>query len=254
MNNRTPTPTRGVAEQTLRGLRKIPLTPKSTPFAKRYAENATRGDVESAHVGYLAGANGIVIVDLDRKNGQDGVRLFAHIMQSAGLSRKITTLATGTRHGGYHVFYKEPDLRLPNTANVFGLSGVDIRSGKGYVRDYPSPGYRLANNLPIAAMPEPLVQFFADKLTEREAESKRRVEAQGGTARHSLQGLLSTVYNARTGQRNHTLFWAASRVAEMPVGRHRTALRQLERAAAEIGLPQVEVENTIASAMRAGAT
>jgi hypothetical protein len=71
-----------------------------------------------------------------------------------------------------------------------------------------------------------------------------------------VQGLVALVANAREGERNSLLFWAAMRVYGMLAGREidrlagANALAALTEAASRTGLPPIEIRRTIASAAR----
>src|SRR5262249_8510145 len=83
---------------------------------------------------------------------------------------------------------------------------------------------------------------------------ERKFSAKDGDAR--VQGLVVTVANAREGERNSLLFWAAMRIYDMlagreidgPAGTH--AFAALAEAASRNGLPSIEIRRTLASAAR----
>ncbi|MGG5753251.1 bifunctional DNA primase/polymerase [Zafaria sp. Z1313] len=239
----SPTTTAGTP---LADVPQIPLTSRGTPTEAGWP-NKGRLHIDSIHVGYLA--DGLAVLDVDNKNGKRGSRELKAIFRSLGLQPKISTFATATPSGGNHIFWQDPRIGLTNTVDAFGHVGLDFRVGRnGYVRDFPSPGYRILNKRPIEPMPGKLIDYFGNKIAERRARLAARSTGLGGVVRHTINGLEYAVYNAPIGQRNATLFWAASRVAEMPAARHRSALRAMRRAAFDIGLGHDEVEKTIASA------
>lgn len=245
-NNKTRSSPRlpeGVADTPLETMPKIELNGKK-PVEKDWP-NKGQLNVDFKNVGYKP--CGYVVFDTD---GPEGREAFARLLNELELPTRITTFATATPNNGLHIFYLDPEIGFRNSVNVCGLQRVDIRVAPGgFVRDYPSPGYRIVNRRPSEPMPDKLVEYFRDKFAERDAKLEARKTAAGGTQKHSLSGLLYTIHNARQGERNATLFWAASRVAEMPARRHGSALRQLEHAAADIGLHHTEIDKTIASAM-----
>jgi hypothetical protein len=96
-------------------------------------------------------ASGIVVVDIDVKNGKDG-RQWARY-QGLPLTKKVETAS-----GGFHFYFKYPGLEIKSRANV-GFDGVDIRGDGGYVICPPSPGYSIVADEDIAEMPQWLVDY-----------------------------------------------------------------------------------------------
>lgn len=72
-------------------------------------------------------ANGISVIDLDRKNGVDGLKSFR------GLGIAIPeTMAISTPTQGYHLYFDTGDESLPNSVGKLG-PGIDVRGAGGYV-------------------------------------------------------------------------------------------------------------------------
>ncbi len=94
-------------------------------------------------------ASGIVVVDIDVKNGKDGRQWPRY--QDLPLTKKVETAS-----GGFHFLFKYPGLEIKSRANV-GFDGIDIRGDGGYVISPPSPGYSIVADEDIAEMPQWLV-------------------------------------------------------------------------------------------------
>lgn len=78
--------------------------------------------------GLLAGErNGITVLDVDRKNGRDGLAT----LQAMGLSLDASSMKTRTPSGGWHLFFRY-DPRLKNSASKIG-DGLDVRTTGGFV-------------------------------------------------------------------------------------------------------------------------
>jgi len=97
-----------------------------------------------AMIGIATGAasGGVIALDVDRKNGRDGLHTLA------ALGRRLPTTAwQQTPSGGYHYLYRGPvGQGLPTDAGELG-EALDRRGDGGYVVDY---GFDLAAPLAIA--------------------------------------------------------------------------------------------------------
>ncbi|KAB7783671.1 AAA family ATPase [Methylorubrum populi] len=116
------------------------------------------GDPDERNVG-LATGDGLLVVDVDMKPGQDGARsLFALDMQ--GLVPETRTVRTPS--GGLHLYYRVPvNCRVANSVGRLAAN-VDVRAENGYV---VAPGsvtekgvYVLEHDLPIADAPAELIE------------------------------------------------------------------------------------------------
>jgi hypothetical protein len=91
-------------------------------------------------------------------------------------------------------------------------------------------------------------------LPKQHADRERTV---AGEPSRMIAGLARLVASKPEGERNHGLYWAARRVAEKDGEEGfdtSLALGELRVAAAGAGLPESEIERTIASGLRAGRT
>jgi len=80
--------------------------------------------------GIAAGKSGLVVIDLDRKNGVDGCTAFDQL--PCGNQELPRCPATLTPSGGYHLIYMQPKDRAP-LGNRTGMlpKGIDIRGAGG---------------------------------------------------------------------------------------------------------------------------
>jgi len=105
--------------------------------------------------GLVAGASGIIIIDLDN---EQAIREYAQ-----RFGRPETRIVITPR--GRHIYFKAPtDLTLgPSTAI---LPGIDVRAGNSYAIMPPSKTlggeYRWANDLPIAELPQNIRQLLEE--------------------------------------------------------------------------------------------
>jgi len=90
----------------------------------------------SANIGIACGASGLTVVDLDVKNGVDGIGEFENIAFAEKMN--VETVQAMTPSGGRHLYYwTPPGVDLHNTAGTLG-PGIDTRSNGGYVVAPPS--------------------------------------------------------------------------------------------------------------------
>jgi hypothetical protein len=106
-------------------------------------------------VGIATGArSGIFVVDLDVKNGIDGVAKLGQ------LGEVPPTYAVATPSGGFHLYFKHPGFPVRNSGPKSNplAPGVDVRGDGGYVVAPGSPHknggrYAVAHGAPIADAP-----------------------------------------------------------------------------------------------------
>jgi predicted P-loop ATPase len=100
--------------------------------------------------------NGVWVLDLDQKNGKDGLaslRAYVATIPGASLSNTYTV---ATKSGGYHLYFNWSDDR-PVKNSVGVLEGVDVRGRGGFVR--AGGAYRVAVDVPPIDAPEWLLDL-----------------------------------------------------------------------------------------------
>lgn len=86
-------------------------------------------EAPNAHVGVYVGGAGLVVLDIDRKNGKDGFTT----LEEAWLEVP-DTFSYDTPSGGRHLVYRAPaGVPLAPTARYRGMDGVDTRGGSSWV-------------------------------------------------------------------------------------------------------------------------
>ena len=76
----------------------------------------------------IATGNGIVVLDVDVKNGKEGLKSFAMLDLIYGLD---PTLTARTPSGGYHLFFRCGSAIGNTVENI--APGIDVRGDRGYV-------------------------------------------------------------------------------------------------------------------------
>jgi hypothetical protein len=217
-------------------------------------EQAEAWDGSAFNVGIATGdVSGIFVLDLDNPEAE------AEAQQLGFVRDDTACVKTGK---GRHYYYRTPpDLRVTNKAALGGVVGIDIRGNGGFVVG-PGSAHPTGHlyawekhplDVPIADAPEPL-------LTQLRSCRRGPRTASNGSARHpdddpELATLEAQLRDAQEGERNDRLNASAYRLGQL-VAAARAEREEWEprlRAAAQAcGLPDVEIDRTMASAIEAG--
>lgn len=196
-------------------------------------------------------ASGLVIIDVDVKNGAAG-----DAWLRANADSLPPTRTHKTRSGGLHLVFQAPaGIEIRNSAGRVA-PGVDVRGQGGYVILPPSPGYSIADDSAPAEMPQWLIRACLPQ--EREAPPPSAPRSDNLADRYAgaaLDGEVLSVMRAMEGTRNHTLNIAAVKLGGLvTAGRlsRATVEAELTRAAITAGLGRREIEATIRSGIEFG--
>jgi hypothetical protein len=203
------------------------------------------------NIGIACGeASGIVVLDIDPRNGGDAsIRTLAamgHPFPNAPRQR--------TGNGGYHLLYRH-QAGITNSKRRLG-PGLDVRSTGGYIVAAPSsirpskdgPGGSYAWEVsPFGVPPPRMPMWMATMLNPPPRPAPAFApDVTGG----DVEPLARFVASSVKGERNMRLHWAACRAGEMAasgkVSAH-SAGRRLLAAAAAAGYVGTEVVRTINS-------
>ncbi|WP_151478884.1 bifunctional DNA primase/polymerase [Streptomyces albicerus] len=214
-------------------------------------------------VGYGTACNNMIGLDLDKKNGVDGVATLNRLAAEHGFKVPRTTTVC-TPSGGFHLWLAIPEgIAVPNSVGRLG-PGIDVRSSRGYVVGpgsigrageyvlHPKVGY-----IEPQPIPEQLLTLMLPP-APRQQPQRRMAAMSVDSSTRALQGLVDVVLKSSQGNRNSALYWAASK-AWAHVGDGHVAAADVEAeligAAIQIGLSEAEAHRTVASAGRgAGVT
>ncbi|MFC0340770.1 phage/plasmid primase, P4 family [Paracoccus niistensis] len=220
-----------------------------------------------ANIGVPCGEqNGIFVLDLDCKDGVDGVAWLRSMEARHGALPKTVRAQSPT--GGLHIWFAYPDFEVRNSASALA-PGVDIRGEGGMVVVPPSEkpdgsAYKWIaspHDIAIADAPEWLLTLLRD----HEASRNARTHAERGAdwppitskgIQRQIEMAARKVAMAAPGERNDTLnrqaYWLGQAVGGgwMDSAKVQDALTE---AAIEAGLGLDEVAQTLESGLAAGA-
>lgn len=134
-------------EHAARGWYVHPCKPDKTPYT-RWKETATTAPAKikalfsgrsDALIGIYPERSGFFVLDVDRKNGVDGLRSLTELLEAQGEKELSCGPVQQTPSGGHHFMFRLPQdgLKIPNNAGKLG-PGLDLRSN-GYI--CAGPGY-----------------------------------------------------------------------------------------------------------------
>lgn len=213
----------------------------------------------AAGYGIACGAGPLPLVglDLDRKNGVDGVAELNRLAAKHGFAIP-RTVTVCTPSGGFHLWFTGPGgTSVPNSVSRLA-PGIDVRGTRGYLVGPGSRGKAGAYTIhpsvtepTVHPIPERLLQLLMPPAAPKFRQPlQRRVPSPRGNV---LDGLVQFVATAPQGTRNDRLFWAACRAWEHVRDEHLAAgevAGALVSAAVGTGLGERAAENTVNSARK----
>ena len=190
---------------------KRPMTAHGFRDATRDPETIRRTFARAAMIGIPTGeASGFFVLDLDCKNGAQGLEWLA-----AHEARLPQTRRHRTRSGGVHLLFVMPAGRtIRNSASRVG-PGVDVRGSGGYIIAPPSDGYDVVDACTIAEAPAWLLDLIDPPVAPAQpmAPGPPSPPRQAGDGtRYGLQALdneCQAILSAADGAKHDTLNRAA---------------------------------------------
>ena len=195
-------------------------------------------------------------LDLDRKNGVDGVASLNQLAAEHGFA--VPRTMTVCTPSGFHLWLSIPaSVTVPNSAGRLG-PGIDVRGTGGYLVGPGSHGRKgeyvlhpRLGEVGVQPVPEQLLKLMLPPVPP--ARPERRYTPTTGSAGKALDGLVNVVLGAPEGTRNDRLYWAAAKAWAHVDDGHIDALTAesaLVAAAVARGLAEAEARRTYASARR----
>lgn len=228
------------------------------------ADFRTYSNGAAPNVGLDCGKSGLVVIDLDRKDGRDGPAEWAALKARMGFD-DAGALVSQTGGGGLHLVFSAPvGAVIRNGANKLG-PGIDVRADGGYIVApgslHPETGATYEaigdwSRIP-AELPAALVRLLADGNGRQAAQQKPTAAPAGASkwAEAALADELAGLAGASVGERNDRLNAAAFSLGQIVGGGWLSPGRveiALSAAAAGLGLGDAETAATIKSGVAAG--
>jgi hypothetical protein len=219
----------------------------------------------NARIGIPTGIiNNIIVVETDTVagHGVDGAASLAQLEVEYGLLPDTRTSSSPSDSLHRYFRHPGPGIKIRTTASEIG-AGIDVRGDGGMVIAPPSVNpdgraYRWINKLPIAAMPEWLIELTKEKprtISQRAVTAiTRPIGRANGYGAAALRNELANIHRAEPGHRNAALNKAGFSLGQLvAIGLLNQAqvARLLFEAAAAWGNPDKD-RDVIRYAMRAG--
>lgn len=150
-----------------------------------------------------------VVVDVDVKDGAQGG---AWLDANSHRMPQTRTIRTGS--GGLHIYLLRSGVAIRNSASKIA-PGIDVRGDGGYVIVAPSPGYVIADDAPVADIPDWLMPALLPQEAPRVVQPARTYHTdilQDGGTPYGLAALASecdAIRYAADGTKHATLNKAA---------------------------------------------
>lgn len=249
-------------------LGKAPLIPDWNNRASSDLDviRAWRAQFPDCNFGIVCGPSNLVVVDLDIKNGKDGLQTWKARTQGAF----DNTFSVETPSGGIHFYYRGSDFR--NSVDAVG-SGIDVRGEGGFVVSpwsrteqgiyLPRLSDDFSGPLEISPVPEGLKNLLRAPRGPGSPGEDMLSTALGGAVskpvslalQKALGGAALRLFSAQEGSRNDQLNRASFEVGKALGNDPDTeaiAVKMLCSLGQEIGLERSEITNTVHSGLAAG--
>jgi hypothetical protein len=174
------------------------------------------GYLPNSNIGIVPGLSGLVIVDVDPRNGgEDSLRELEEAAVWREVDLTTRTVTTGSR--GWHLYYQAPP-NVPVRSRTNLLPGIDVKASDGFVVAPPSATKRVYEFRDHTATIAPLPEFLLEMIQQAPG-ARGRTGSPGATLAHQidLKALLAGETRVPVGMRESTFFRLASRLRSQNV-------------------------------------
>jgi hypothetical protein len=244
---------------TKHGLRLFPIIPNSkNPAVKKFYDVATTDEkqlsvwFETKKFNVGISTDGLLVVDVDHKNGKDGFKSIKELRAEGKILPK--TLQQKTPSGTIHLIYRAP-FAIANSASKVGI-GLDIRGHHGYVVGAGSlidgKAYSVLVDHPIADAPNWLIEA-AEAFNEGKSHAQEiAVDIDSNIAWERGKELLNALPLVESGVRNVEAYKVANKLKDEGVNQNDSFALMLEYWKCEPLLEYEELAQAVRSAFTYG--
>lgn len=131
----------------------------------------------NAAIGMPTGiVNGMIVLDIDMKNGKDGEASLKNLLTKLNVTLPITRIVR-TPSGGRHIYFDNNNIKINGSVEKIGI-GLDIKAEGGYVIMPPSKNsngksYTIEANEGIADLPEWLKNLIIEPIKKTTLQSTK---------------------------------------------------------------------------------
>lgn len=221
------------------------------------------------NIGISCGPSGLVVIDLDvprhgidqaMANVASGAQSLAELCIEHDEPYPSNTMVVQTPSGGYHLYYRSPRERIPNSAGKFAPH-IDVRGAGGYIVAHCSRtsqgSYKTIRPLSPAPLPTWISELARQPAGPPVRPADPRPISDGSAYADAVLGYeAENVARATEGHRNDTLFKSARSLGQLVAGGVLgvdTVRATLAQAAETTGLDRAEITRTIESGLKSGA-
>lgn len=180
-------------------------------------------------------ASGIAVLDVDAVKHRESAVWFAQNRDRIGKTRMVQS-----RSGGWHCWFGD-NPEIGSTTNLFSVPGLDVRARGASIILWELHGFALLADAPLAPWPS----WLRPPAPARD----RTTELPRFADDAAIDRLIRFTCEAREGERNRRIFWAACRLSEMAGLTQGEILSLVKSIGARIGLDVREAERTALSAI-----
>ena len=210
-----------------KGWHVLPVRKNKSPFTLHGKDDATTDEIvirkwwskyPTAGIAISCKESGLLVIDIDNKNGKQGEIVWTNILKDEGLFGNINYgLEQITPNGGRHLFFRHPDFMVSSRVDGLG-DGIDIRS-EAYVVIAPTEGYHWVEGRdPESTEIFDVPQWLAERLPEKVEPITGELMA-SPVFRTADDWTDIAISKASIGNRNETCFWLAVQLRDSGVVR-----------------------------------